>query len=96
MGPGILDVLFNRLAWAVNACCDGLMPEHDWQGKQCPVIADGGRFGTIMLRGDWEFFTAMRVQLLGDWFGRTDWPLHDGGPLVGLMSNMSRSFLQME
>ena len=61
MGPGTLDTLFNRLAWALNACCDGLMPEHDWQGKQCPdhgrVIADGWRLVTLMLRGDWEFFT---------------------------------------
>ena len=61
MGPGTLDTLFNRLAWALNACCDGLMPEHDWQGKPCPdhgrEIADGWRLVTIMLRGDWEFFT---------------------------------------
>ena len=33
MGPGTLDALFNRLAWALNACCDGVMPERDWQGK---------------------------------------------------------------
>lgn len=61
IGPGTLDALFSRLAWALNACCDGLMPEHDWQGRQCPdrgrVIADGWCLVTIMLRGDWEFFT---------------------------------------
>ncbi len=59
--PGTLDAVFSRLAWGLNACCDGVMPEQDWQGRQCPdrgrAIAEGWRLVTVMLRGDWEFYT---------------------------------------
>ena len=60
IGPGTLDAIFERLAWGLNACCDGVMPDQDWQGKPCPdrgrIIADGWRLVTVMLRGDWEFY----------------------------------------
>ena len=56
-----MDAIFDRLALALNALLIGKMPDKDWKRNPCVdagrTLADGWRLPTIMLRGDWEFFT---------------------------------------
>ena len=56
-----MDAIFDRLALALNALLIGKMPDKDWKRKPCVdagrTLADGWRLATVMLRGDWEFFS---------------------------------------
>ena len=33
MVPGTLEKIFDRLAWSMNALCEGVLPPRDWKGK---------------------------------------------------------------
>jgi hypothetical protein len=60
MSEGILPVLFDRFAWAMNALDAGKLPYRDWKGRPLQdggrVIGGGWKVKLIQLRGDWEFY----------------------------------------
>ena len=98
MGPGTLDAVTGKAshapAMAGRLQMDGVWLQSCYEATGSFLLRSAtslrGRVCRICVG------CVTRVHILGHWFGRTDWPLQDGGPLCGLMSNMSQSFWQME
>ena len=53
--------VFCRFAWAMNALCDGFLPQLDWKNRQIAGagrrLAGGFRLAPIFCVSDWEFYS---------------------------------------